>query len=179
MRLLIAIALCTFSMFAQRTKTEVIRATTPADDSKPNSAAVPDVVAAAGQFERVLVLRFKYQADLLAGIEAMVKEHKVRNAVILAGAGSVRNYHIHAVSNRTFPSKNVYVKDPSAPADIISMNGYVMDGKVHAHMTMSNDSGAFGGHLEPGTSVFTFAIVTVGVFAPGIDLARFDDKTWR
>ena len=179
MRYLLAIGLCGVSLFAQRTKTEVIRATTPADDSKPNSSAVPEVVAAAGQFERVLVLRFKYQADLLAGIEAMVKEHKIRNAVILAGAGSVRNYHIHAVSNRTFPSKNLYVKDPSAPADIISMNGYVMDGKVHAHMTMSNDNGAFGGHLEPGTNVFTFAIVTVGVFAPGIDLSKFDDKTWR
>src|SRR3979409_281062 len=87
---------------AQPTRTEVTKATTPADDSKANSDKVPDVYAISGQFERVLVLRFKYQADLLAGIERMVKEQKIRNAVILAGAGSVRNYHIHSVSNRTF-----------------------------------------------------------------------------
>ena len=77
---------------AQPTRTEVTKATTPADDSKANSDKVPDVYAVSGQFERVLVLRFKYQADLLAGIESMVKQQKIRNAVILSGIGSVRNY---------------------------------------------------------------------------------------
>jgi predicted DNA-binding protein with PD1-like motif len=167
------------SLLAQQTRTEVIKATTPHDDAKLNSPTVPDVYAINGHFERVLVFRFKYQTDLLAGLEKMVKEHKVRNAVILAGAGSVRNYHLHAVSNRTFPSRNVYVKDPSAPADIVSMNGYVIDGRIHAHMTMAHAENAFGGHLESGTEVFTFAIVTVGVFDDGVDLSRIDDKTYR
>ncbi len=166
-------------LMGQQTKTEVTKATTPADDAKANSTKVPDVYAVTGNFERVLVLRFKYQADLLAGLEAMVKEQKIKNAVILAGAGSVRNYQIHSVSNRTFPSKNTYVKDLSAPADIISMNGYIIDGKIHAHMTMANPEKAFGGHLEPGTTVFTFAIVTVGVLGDGVDLSRVDDKTYR
>ena len=98
--------------------------------------------------------------------------------MILAGAGSVRNYQIHSVSNRTFPSKNTYVKNPTAPADIISMNGYIIDGKIHAHMTMANPDRAFGGHLEPGTNVFTFAIVTIGVMND-VDLSRVDDKTYR
>jgi predicted DNA-binding protein with PD1-like motif len=163
----------------QQTKTEVTKATTAADDAKANSEKVPDVYAVSGNFERVLVLRFKYQADLLAGLESMVKQNKIKNAVILAGAGSVRNYQIHSVSNRTFPSKNTYVKDPTAPADIISMNGYVIDGKIHAHMTLANSDKAFGGHLEPGTNVFTFAIVTVGVLGNGVDLSRLDDKTYR
>jgi predicted DNA-binding protein with PD1-like motif len=167
------------TLIAQQTRTEVTKVTTPHDDAKPNSPTVPDVYAIGGRFERVLVLRFKYQTDLLAGLEKMVKEHKIRNAVILAGAGSVRNYHVHAVSNRTFPSKNVFIKDPSAPADIVSMNGYVIDGRIHAHMTMTNAENAFGGHLEPGTEVFTFAIVTVGVFDDGVDLSRVDDKTYR
>ena len=166
-------------MPAQPTQTVVTKATTPADDSKANSDKVPDVYAISGQFERVLVLRFKYQADLLAGLESMVKQNKIRNGVILAGAGSVRNYHIHSVSNRTFPSKNTYTKDPTAPADIVSMNGYIMNGVIHAHMTMTTADKAFGGHLEPGTNVFTFAIVTLGVFADGVDLSRIDDKTYR
>ena len=167
------------TLLAQQTRTEVTKATTPHDDARPNSPAVPDVYALSGHFERVLVFRFKYQTDLLAGLERMVKEQEVRNAVILAGAGSVRNYHVHAVSNRTFPSRNVFVKDPTAPADIVSMNGYVIDGRIHAHMTMANAEHAFGGHLEPGTEVFTFAIVTVGVFDDGVDLSRCDDKTYR
>ena len=169
--------LCAAVAGAQQTRKEVASPAMPADDSKPNSAAVPDVYAISGKFDRVVVLRFKYQTDLLAGLEKMVKEQKIRNAVILAGAGSVRNYQVHTVSNRTFPSKDTFVADPSAPADIISMNGYVIDGRVHAHMTMANPDHAFGGHLEPGTNVFTFAIVTLGVFDG--DLSKVDDKTYR
>jgi predicted DNA-binding protein with PD1-like motif len=167
------------TLLAQQSRTEVSKATTPHDDAKPNSPTVPDVYAISGHFERVLVFRFKYRTDLLAGLERMVKDQKVRNSVILAGAGSVRNYYVHAVSNRTFPSRNVYVKDPSAPADILSMNGYIIDGRIHAHMTMAHAENAFGGHPEAGTEVFTFAIVTVGVFDDGVDLGRIDDKTYR
>ena len=164
---------------AQRSQTEVTRPTTPADDSKPNSKEVPEVYAIAGRFERVLILRFKYQSDLLAGLESMVKQHGIRNAVILAGAGSLRGYHVHTVSNRTFPSKNIYTKDPTAPADLLGINGYVVDGRVHAHITLGGAEKAFGGHLEAGTEVFTFAVVTLGVLADGVDLKRVDDKTYR
>jgi predicted DNA-binding protein with PD1-like motif len=136
-------------------------------------------MAATGQFKRVLVLRFKYQTDLLAGLEEMVRVHQVRNAVILSGIGSVTNYHVHAVSNRTFPSKNIYTLDTDTPADVIGMNGYVIGGRVHAHMTLADSDKAFGGHLEPGTNVFTFAIVTLGELSDDMEIDRFDDKTWR
>jgi len=164
---------------AQPTHTEVTNATTVAEDAKPNSDQVRDAYALTGQFDRVLVLRFKYQTDLLAGLERMVKECKIRNAVILAGIGSVKSYHYHTVGNGTFPSKNVFVKNPAGPADIAGMNGYVIDGRVHAHITFSEPDKAFGGHLESGTTVFTFAIVTVGVFKEGMDLGRVDDKNYR
>jgi predicted DNA-binding protein with PD1-like motif len=164
---------------AQPTRTEVTNATTSAEDAKPNSDRVPDAYALTGQFDRILVLRFKYQTDLLAGLERMVKEGKIRNAVILSGIGSVKGYHYHTVSNGTFPSKNIFVKNPNSAADIASMNGYVIDGRVHAHVTFSDPDKAFGGHLEGGTTVFTFAIVTVGVFKDGIDLSRVDDKNYR
>jgi uncharacterized protein len=165
---------------SQETRREITNAAPNASqDAKPNSPQVPDVYAVSSQFERVLVLRFKYDTDLLAGLEKMVRENQVRNAVILAGAGSVRNYQVHQVSNRTLPSKNMFVKDPSAPADIAGMNGYIMGGKIHAHITLANPDKAFGGHLEPGTTVFTFAIVTVGVLPGSLDLSKLDDKTYR
>jgi len=164
---------------AQQTRTEVTKPTTPEDDSKPNSDKVPEVYAISGQFKRFLVLRLKYQADLLAGLERMAKEHKIRNAVIVSGIGSLRGYHYHTVSNRVFPSKNIFVKDPTAPADITSMNGYIIDGRVHAHITMTDPDKAFGGHLEPGTIVFTFAVVTLGILEDEVDLSRVDDKTYR
>ena len=179
MRKPIAIAvLWSLAGVAQQSRHEVTNTPSPADN-KPNSAAVPDVYAVSSQFQRVVIFRFRYQADLLAGLESMVKQNRIRNAVILSGAGSVRGYQVHQVSNRTFPSKNMFVKDPTAPADITSMNGYVLNGRVHAHLTMANADEAFGGHLEPGTSVFTFAIVTVGVLPDDLDLSKLDDKNYR
>jgi hypothetical protein len=106
---------------AQVTKVEKYNPSNPPEaDAKPNSDKVPDVMAIPSQFERVLVLRFKHQAELLAGLESMVKEHKIKNGVILSAVGSVRNYHVHSVHNRTFPSLNIYIKDPTAPADTSS-----------------------------------------------------------
>lgn len=164
-------------VIGQKTRTEVTKPTT--EDAKPNSDKVPDAYAIEGQFERILVLRFKYETDLLAGLEKMVGDNNIRNAVILSGIGSVKSYHIHAVSNRSFPSKNIFMKDPTGAADIVSMNGYVIDGRIHCHLTLADADHSFGGHLESGTKVFTFAVVTVGVFKKGIDLSRVDDKTHR
>jgi predicted DNA-binding protein with PD1-like motif len=73
----------------------------------------------------------------------------------------------------------MFEQDPSAPADLISLNGYVLNGRIHAHMTLANPEKAFGGHLEPGTRVFTFAIVTVGVLPDSLDLSKLDDKNYR
>ena len=88
--LLIAAIALAAPLFAQRTTTEIAKPTTVEDDAKPNSDKVPEVYATSGQLQRVVVLRFKYQADLLAGIEKMVKEQKIKNAVFLSGIGSVR-----------------------------------------------------------------------------------------
>lgn len=180
MRIALLILLAATLATAQQTRREQTNnSANPADDTKANSAAVPDVYAIDGQFDRIVTLRFKFGTDLLAGIEKIVAQEKIKNAVILAGAGSVRGYHLHQVSNRDMPSKNMFEKDPTAPADMISMNGYIIDGKIHCHMTLANPDHAFGGHLEPGSEVFTFAIVTIGIMKPGVDFSHLDDKTYR
>jgi predicted DNA-binding protein with PD1-like motif len=181
MRLAIPLLLAAAALPAagQVKKTEVVKATTPADDAKGLSPDVPDSVALSTRIERVVLIRFRYQADLLAGIEKHVKEQKIKNAVILSGVGSALSTHYHGVSNRGFPSKNLYQENPTDSADIVNINGLVLNGKVHAHITFAGEDKAFGGHLEARTRVFTFAIVTLGVLPDGIDISRFDDKTWR
>jgi predicted DNA-binding protein with PD1-like motif len=165
---------------AQQTRREQTNnSPNPADDSKANSDAVPDVYAIQGQFDRIVTLRFKFGTDLLAGLEKMVAQQKIKNAVILAGAGSVRGYQLHQVSNRDMPSKNMFEKDPTAPADLVSANGYIIDGKIHCHITLATPDKAIAGHLEPGTEIFTFGIITIGVMKDGVDFSHLDDKTYR
>ncbi len=135
MRILIGILCLLPLLSAQESRHEVTNR--DKDDAKPNSSAVPDVYAIPSQFQRVVVLRFKYDTDLLAGLERMVKEQKIKNGVIINGWGSVRGYQIHQVSNRTLPSKNMFVKDPTQPADIAGMSGFVLNGRLHPHITLA------------------------------------------
>ncbi|HEX3728518.1 MAG TPA: PPC domain-containing DNA-binding protein, partial [Opitutaceae bacterium] len=142
----LALLLAASTAWAQETRVEKTNsAPTPQQDARENSPDVPDVYAITGKFERVVVLRFKYQADLLAGLERMVKEQHIKNGVILSAVGSVRSYHLHSVSNRTFPSKDMFVENPTGSADIVSMNGYVMNGRLHPHITLADSQHAFGG----------------------------------
>ena len=180
MRHVILILTMALALAAQETRHEVTNASpNPVDDTKALSAQVPDVYAIRAQFERVLVLRFKFDTDLLAGLEKMVKQEKIKNAVILSGFGSVRGYQVHQVSNRGFPTKNMFVANPTMPADIIGMSGFVMDGHLHPHISLAIPEKSFGGHLEPGTKVFTFAVVTLGLLPDGIDFSKLDDKNYR
>lgn len=178
--LVIALFTACLALPAQETRHEISHATgNPAVDSKPNSPDVPDVFAVSGHLQRIVVLRFKYNADLLAGLEKMVAQEHIKNAVILSAFGSVRGYQIHQVSNRDLPSKNMFVQNPTGQADIIGMSGMVMNGRIHPHITLANADKAFGGHLEPGTKVFTFAVVTLGVLDDDFDMSRFDETNYR
>jgi uncharacterized protein len=170
---------CSLAFAGQETRREVVQPGNPSQDARPNNDQVPDVTVFAAHVQRIVVLRFKYNTDLLAGLVKAVKEQKIRNAVILSGIGSVRNYQVHQVGNREFPPKNVFVKNPTAPADIIGMSGFVIAGRVHAHITLANPDKAFGGHLEADTTVYTFAIVTLGVLEDGLDLTQIDDWNYR
>jgi predicted DNA-binding protein with PD1-like motif len=171
-----AVLAACLSLPAQETRREVsLKSSNPADDARPNSDRVPDVYALDAKVQRIVVLRFKYGADLLAGLQKMVQAEKIRNALILSGFGSVKSYQVHQVSNREIPPKNVFVRDPAAPADIIGMSGVVVNGRIHPHIALANADKAFGGHLEPDTTVFTFAVVTLGVLDDKVDLSRVDD----
>lgn len=179
MRMLLLLVLTASISFAQETRqTKSLPSPNPADDAKANSSQVPDVYAITGHFDRIVVLRFKYKTDLLAGMQKMVKQENIRNGVILSAVGSVRGYQFHTVSNRTLPSQDTFVKNPTEPADLVSMSGYVIDGRLHPHMTLATPDRVIAGHLEPGTEVFTFAAVTIGVMNDA-DLRRVDDKNYR
>jgi predicted DNA-binding protein with PD1-like motif len=140
--------------------------------------AVPDFYNTDVSFERYFVTRLKHQKDILEGLNEIVTAEKIKNAVIITGIGSVTGYHIHVVDNTTFPSKNEFIKK-DIPMDVTNITGYIVDGRVHCHITLSDENMAIGGHLEPGTNVFTFCIITIGILNEDSSLKRFDDKTLR
>ncbi len=66
--------------------------------------ASPAVVSLSHRNQRRRAGLLKYNTDLLEGLQQAVKDEKTKNVVILSGVGSVTSYHVHAVSNTTFPA---------------------------------------------------------------------------
>src|SRR5882762_3408153 len=142
------------------------------------AAEVPAVQTIQSPVSRVVIVRLKNKTDMLEGLKQAVAREKIKNAVIISGFGSVTSYQVHVVENTTFPPKDKFTKE-SGPFDILTVSWMVLNGKVHPHITLSSPQKTTGGHLEPGTSVFTFATVTIGILADSADLTRLDDYTWH
>ncbi|MEJ2629318.1 MAG: DUF296 domain-containing protein, partial [bacterium] len=99
------------------------------------------------------------------------------NAVILTGIGSVTDYHFHVVSDKNLPPAEEY-PHASCALDLIAVQGYILNSRVHAHITLSGENSVIGGHLEKGTKALTFFILTIGVLPDNIDIKNLDNYKW-
>jgi predicted DNA-binding protein with PD1-like motif len=110
--------------------------------------------------KNLVFMRFNPGDDLLAAIKEGVEKNGIRNAVILSGVGSVISHSYHVVASSVNPPKNEFIKG-DRPADIVNIDGFVINGRVHAHIIFSDTNIAYGGHLESGAEVLTFALITL------------------
>ena len=135
---------------------------------------LPDVYSVTSQFDRIEIVRMKPGTDMLEGLEKFINEKNVKNAVILTGIGSVTDYHYHVVSDKNLPPAE---EDPKASVamDLIATQGYIMNKRIHAHITLSDENSVVGGHLEPGTKALTFFILTIGILPDDLEIENLDN----
>ena len=110
--------------------------------------------------KNLVFIRLNPGDDILASLREAAEKHSIKNAVILSGVGSARSHHYHVVASRVNPPANEFIMGEKA-SDLVNINGFIIDGRVHAHIIHSDKEIAFGGHLESGVEVLTFAILTL------------------
>jgi hypothetical protein len=91
-------------------------------DRVPAGQPVPSPLAFTTGFERIVIVRLTYGSDVLEGLARAVREERIESAVILSGIGSLKSYHVHAVSSVKLPSTNVFLKG-QGPFDLTAVNG--------------------------------------------------------
>ena len=133
-----------------------------------------DIQIYTSEFERIEIVRLRSGMDLLEGLKEAVNSRKIKNGVILAGIGAVTDYHYHVVSSKNLPPDEEYPK-ASVPMDLISVQGYILNGRVHAHIALSDANSVVGGHLESGTKALTFFIITIGVLPDSLKIDNLDN----
>jgi len=125
-----------------------------------------------------VIARMANGEDILASLNRAAQDRGIRNGLILSGVGSVASYHVHVVETTNLPPGNLYWKEDN-PFDVVSITGLIMDGRVHAHIALSDRERTVAGHLEPGCRVLTFCIATIAVLDdadPIADLDRYESS---
>jgi predicted DNA-binding protein with PD1-like motif len=123
------------------------------------------------EIRRIITVRINPGEDILLGLRQAVKEHSIRNAVVLTGFGSVRKSHFHVVMSNDLPPAESYPKSVQ-PLDVVAIGGLIIDGRVHAHIDFSDERNGFGGHLEEGCLALTFIVVALA------DLGDVNVSNW-
>ena len=121
---------------------------------------------------RLVHVRVAAGEDILESLREAVVQEKIDNGVILNGLGSCVSYHFHVVSSTGLPPQEAYPKGNGA-YDIVAFSGLILGGRVHAHITFSDEKKAFGGHLELGCKALTFSMITIADVGAA-DLAGWD-----
>ena len=116
----------------------------------------------------LMLIRLNPGDDVLVKIREAVEENNVQNAIILSGVGSVISHHYHVVASTQNPPKEYFAKGDAA-ADIVNINGMIINSRVHAHITLSNEKVAYGGHLELGCEVLTFSVIILAEVEANFD----------
>jgi predicted DNA-binding protein with PD1-like motif len=104
-----------------------------------------------GSFDlkKIHILRIDPGEDVLACVETFLAQAGLQQAVVVGGYGTLAAFHLHWVKDNRLPAENRYAQGEGG-IEILSMNGLVVEGKPHIHVSLSTQAGAFGGHLEPG-----------------------------
>ena len=125
------------------------------------------------RFERIEIIRMKPGTDMLEGLNKIINEKHIKNAVILTGIGSVTDYRYHVVTDKNLPPAEEFPK-ASVAMDLVSVQGFILNGRVHAHIALSDENSMVGGHLEKGNIALTFFILTIGILPDDLDIGNFD-----
>ena len=116
--------------------------------------------AFAGSPTRILVVHLEPDEDLHAGILEACRAAGMPDAVVVDGHATLDPVVIHDVTSTGFPIVEG-VRRLDGPFELISIDGLVVDGEIHAHISVANVDAAHGGHLHAGTKVLYLAEVTI------------------
>ncbi len=121
---------------------------------------------------QLVLVRLNPGDDLLTSLREVAGQQNIRSGVILNGIGSLSRYHVHVVKTTNLPPGDTFFEG-EGPYDILNVTGFILDGRVHAHVSFSNREQAMGGHLEEGCRVLTFAVITIAE-TPEISIGTWD-----
>lgn len=127
-----------------------------------------------GKIKDTVVVSCQKGEDLLESLEAAIDEYNIKNGCILTGYGTLDKSTVHMVTTTGFPAEE-YFDEKEQALEVLSIDGIISEGNLHAHMVISDTESAYGGHLEPGCRCLYLCEVVIGIF-DDIKLSRKENE---
>ncbi len=123
---------------------------------------------------RQLVLHLQKGEDVLESITAAAKELGVRTAIVTSCVGSLRQAVYHRVQTLDDDAQNAFFTI-SKPIEIGAVQGVIIDGVPHLHISFADLDRAYCGHMEPGCEVLYLVEVSILELQDADYVRRTDD----
>ncbi len=127
-----------------------------------------------GKIEETVIVSLDKGEDVLKSLEKAIDKYDVQHGTILSGYGTLDKSTLHMVTTTGFPPEE-YFDNKEQALEVISLDGIIADGELHAHITLSDTERAYGGHLEPGCRTLYLCEIVIGIFTE-TNLKRVDNK---
>ncbi len=105
------------------------------------------------EISRVHILRVDPGEDVLCMVREFLAQADIRQAIVMGGYGTLAAHSLHWVTHNRIPTNNAFGRE-QAGIEILGMNGLVVDGEPHIHLTLATQQGAYGGHMEEGCKAY-------------------------
>lgn len=102
--------------------------------------------------------------DILKSIESFIQELQIKDGAIVSGIGTVDQCVLHFVTDASDAGAMKFREWNDVPLEVVGMQGIIADGKPHIHVTVSDDTCSWSGHLEPGCRTLFLCEIVVLVF---------------
>lgn len=113
--------------------------------------------------KQFLVIRLDQGDMLLESIEEAARQAGVTDGYIASCIGTLDIARLHLVMTTGYPPVESY-PTIAGPLELNSAAGILADGKLHAHVVLSDSNRCYGGHLEPGSRILYLGEVVLRVF---------------
>ncbi len=123
---------------------------------------------------RIVVIHLKKGDDLLPSVQSELGRLGIKDGVLVSAIGSLRKASLHGiVTTEDLPTNEYYTYEN--PIELGNAQGLILNGEPHFHLTVTEPSGTFSGHMEPGCIVQYLAELVI-IELPNLELTRKPDE---
>lgn len=123
---------------------------------------------------RHLVLHLQKGEDVLESITAAATELGIHTAIVTSCIGSLRQAVYHRVQTVEDNAQNAFFTIRK-PIEIGAVQGIIIDGVPHLHISFADLDRAYCGHMEPGCEVLYLVEVSILELQDADYVRRTDD----